>query len=274
MAARLAFHFLPGRSPLHRWDARCKVFALLLVTLGLLHATRPALLLGSGIVAVGFASCRLPLRSLLRDLKGWLVLLLIVFFFQAFSVGASGPNLFPWLPLTRDGIILGAITCWRLLLILSCGVLFTLTTKPRDLQYALVWLLQPLPFLPARRIALMTTLTMRLLPLTLDHLEEVTEAARSRLGHQQGRLLRRVKYLVLPLFRRSLIRADEMATALAARGYREDLKVRLPRIPALHLAALLVLGAAVGLFTFPGGELLGEFLSGSLEVVRTHLSNC
>jgi len=77
----------------------------------------------------------------------------------------------------------------------------------------------------------MVTLTIRLLPLIMDQREEVALAARSRLGNQHKNLLRKAKFLVLPLFHRSLIRADELALALAARGYREDRPVTLPRIP-------------------------------------------
>ena len=71
------------------------------------------------------------------------------------------------------------------------------------------------------------------------------EANRSRLSNQQPNLLRRIKFLALPLLRRSFMRADELACALAARGYREDLRVTLPTMPISHLAALAVLMAGV-----------------------------
>jgi len=35
--ARIALHYFPGNSPLHRWDARCKFFGLLMITATLLQ---------------------------------------------------------------------------------------------------------------------------------------------------------------------------------------------------------------------------------------------
>lgn len=241
MANRLAFHHLPGNSILHRWDTRCKVFALLIITFGLLDMTLSGLILFSAILIALLASAHLPLGALIRDLKGWFFLLMVIFLLQTLgSNSAISPPPLKWLPFTEEGILSAAMTCWRLLLILSYGLLFTITTKPRDLQHALICLLQPVPFLPAQRVALMVTLTIRLLPTTLDHLDEVFVANRARLGNQHRNLLRRIKYISIPLFRRSFLRADELACALAARGYQENQKLNLPHIPPSHLAALFL----------------------------------
>ena len=37
MAQRLALHYFPGHSLLHRWDGRCKFLALLMMTATLLQ---------------------------------------------------------------------------------------------------------------------------------------------------------------------------------------------------------------------------------------------
>lgn len=144
---------------------------------------------------------------------------------------------------------------------LCYGVLFTFVTRPRDLQNALIWFLKPFPFLPAQRISLMVTLTLRFLPLIMDQLEEVSLATRSRLGNQRKDLLRRAKFLVLPLFQRSLIRSDELALALAARGYREDRPVHLPPIPLAHLLALILVGLSVAACSPLASPYFGEALA-------------
>ncbi len=36
--ARIAFHYFPGNSSLHHWDARCKFFGLLMITATLLQS--------------------------------------------------------------------------------------------------------------------------------------------------------------------------------------------------------------------------------------------
>ena len=139
--------------------------------------------------------------------------------------------------------------CWRLGLILCYSVLFTFVTRPREVQDAVVWYLKPFPFLPARRIALMISLTIRFLPLILDRAEEVRAAERSRLGDLRKNPLLRARYFLLPVFRRSLLRANEMAVSLAARGYREDLPSDLPPLGGNHAAVLVVLAVAVLLGT-------------------------
>jgi len=245
VASRLVFHYFPGDSLLHRWDARCRFLGLALATFGLLHMNEKALLLFSMVLVGIMACCRLPVRALAHDLKSWAIFLVFIFLVQV--VGSPDPErtFLPWLPVSTSGLLAAALTCWRLGLMLCYGVLFTLVTKPRDLQDALIWFLKPFPFLPAQRIALMVTLTVRLLPLIMDQREEVALAARSRLGNQRKNLLHKAKFMVLPLFRRSLIRADELALALAARGYCEDRPVNLPQIPVSHLLALTLVGVSV-----------------------------
>jgi biotin transport system permease protein len=238
MAYRLVFHYFPGDSMLHRWDARCKFLGLALATFGLLQMNEMALVLFSMFFFAAVANCRLPLKPIAHDLKAWSLFLLFIFLVQALGYPDSGELLLTWLPVSEAGLHAAALTCWRLVLILCYGVLFTLVTKPRDLQNALIWFFKPFPFLPAQRIALMVTLTLRLLPLIMDQLEEVSLAVRSRLGNQGKGLLRKARFLVLPLFYRSLIRADELALALAARGYNENRPVFLPRIPLTHFLAL------------------------------------
>jgi biotin transport system permease protein len=260
MAYRLVFHYFPGDSVLHRWDARCKFVCLALMTCGLLQMNERALVVLSVLFVTTVATCRLPLKSIARDLKAWSLFLFLIFLVQALGhTGSGGEGALPaWFPFSEAGLYAAALTCWRLGLILCCGVLFTLVTKPRELRDALIWFLKPLPFLPAQRIALMVTLTLRLLPLIMDQLEEVSVATRSRLGNHRRGMLRKARALLLPLFSRSLVRADEMALALAARGYNEDRPIFLARIPLTHGLALGLVAVSVALCIPQASHLVQE----------------
>ena len=240
MAYGLALHYFPGNSLLHRWDARCKSLGILTVTFGLLHADRKVLLLFSLLLAGAFFLSRLPVKRFLRDLKGWRYFLVLIFFVKAlFSPGPRIPG-FEWLPVSEESVHQALLTCWRLALILGYGVLFSAVTRPRELRDAVTWFLTPFPFLPARRIGLMVSLTIHFLPMLMDQLSEVRLAFQSRLGNRRKNPFLRTKFLALPLLRRSLIRADEFAFALAARGYREDLPLHLPKVPCNHWLGLMV----------------------------------
>jgi len=239
MAQRIALHYFPGNSPLHRWDARCKFFGLLTITATLLQSKIPWLIVDSGILFGVLILSQLPLRQFLRDVRTWAIFLLILFLFQAFF--APGPRLsaFPWLPVSIDGLRLGSLTCWRIGLILGYAILFTAVTRPRELRDTLIWLLKPIPFLPERRIGLMVSLTLRFFSLILDQAEEVRLAHKARLGDENKNPFRKAKFLALPLLRRSFSRAEDVTIALVTRGFRDDLPLQLPKMPFPHLIPLL-----------------------------------
>jgi biotin transport system permease protein len=188
-----------------------------------------------------FVLSKLPLRQFFRDFRLWAALLLALFLFQAFFTPGPRPPAFGWLPVSHDGLRLGAFTCWRLGLILSYAILFTAITRPREIQGVLVWLLRPICFLPARRIGLMVSLTIHFFAIILDQAEEVRLAHNARLGDQNHNPFRRAKFLAFPLLRRSFSRAEDVTLALAARGFRDDLPLQLPRPPLSHLVPLLFL---------------------------------
>lgn len=249
--ARIALHYFPGNSPLHRWDARCKFFGLLMISVTLFQS-KIIWLAFDLILLIGLlVLSRLPLRQFFRDLWIWAIFLFILFLFQAFFTPGSRLPAFPWLPVSLEGIYLGSFTCWRLGLILGYAVLFTALTRPREIQDTLIWLLKPIPFLPERRVALMVSLTIRFFSIILDQAEEVRLAHKARLGDQNKNPFRRAKFLALPLLRRSISRAEDVTLALAARGYRDDLIPRLPKLPSPHLIPLIIfLGffVVIGLF--------------------------
>jgi len=249
--ARITLHYFPGNSLLHRWDARCKFFGLLMITATLLQSKITWLAFDSILLIGLLVLSRLPLRQFFRDFWIWAIFLFILFLFQAFFTPGSRLPAFPWLPVSLEGIYLGSFTCWRLGLILGYAVLFTSVTRPRQLQDAIVWLLKPVPFIPERRIGLMVSLTLRFFSIILDQAEEVRLAHKARLGDQNKNPFRKAKFLALPLLRRSFSRAEDVTLALAARGYRDDLPVQLPKLPISHLIPLLILfgfAAIIGWF--------------------------
>jgi energy-coupling factor transporter transmembrane protein EcfT len=82
MAQRLALHYFPGNSILHRWDARCKLMGLVMVAVTLLRTTLTWLVLDSIILLLLLLVSRLPVRLFLRDLRHWFLFLVVLFFFQ------------------------------------------------------------------------------------------------------------------------------------------------------------------------------------------------
>lgn len=247
--ARIALHYFPGNSPLHRWDARCKFFGLLMITATLLQSKVTWLTFDTILLIGVLLISRLPLRQFFRDFWIWVIFLLALFLFQAFFTPGPRLSFFSRLPVSQDGVRFGSLTCWRLALILGYAVLFTAITRPREVQDTLIWLLKPFPFLHGRRIGLMVSLTIRFFSIILDQAEEVHLAHKARLGDLKKNPVRKAKSLALPLLRRSFSRAEDVTLALAARGFRDDLPLQIPRLPFSHLIPLfLLLGSLVAIW--------------------------
>lgn len=245
----MILHHFPGNSPLHRWDGRCKCLALISVSIILFHVSIVCFSLHSLLLISLFFLARIPLRSLLRDLKFWGLWLLVLFLLQVLFSPGKPLSFLPWLPLSREGLGKGLLSTWRLGLLLGYALLFTAVTRPRELVEVLTWLARPFPFLPARRLAMMVSLALRFFSRFLDQAEEVRLALRARLGERIRNPIRRAKYRALPILRRSFLEVEETTYALMARGYREDLSPTLAPIPILHWIPLGLFWGAL-LFSF------------------------
>jgi biotin transport system permease protein len=241
MAQRLALHYFPGNSILHRWDARCKLMGLLMITATLIRTSWTWLVLDSIILLCLLLLSRLPVRSFLHDLRHWFLFLVVLFFFQVLFSAPSQARILPGIPVSAEGLRLGGLNCWRIGIILGYSVLFTAMTRPREIQDSLMWFLMPVPLIPARRIGFMVSLTLRFFSTILDQTEEVWLAHKARLGDQGRNPLRRIKFLGLPIIRRSFYRVEDVTLALLARGFREDLPLHLPGLKLCHLIPLLIL---------------------------------
>ena len=247
--ARIALHYFPGNSPLHRWDARCKFLGLLMITATLLQPKVTWLAFDSTLLLGLLILSRLPLKQFFRDFWIWAILLFTLFLFQALFTPGPRLSFFPRLPVSQDGVRLGGFTCWRLAVILGYAVLFTAITRPREVQDTLIWLLKPFPFLHGRRIGLMVSLTIRFFSIILDQAEEVRLAHRARLGDLKKNPVRKAKFLALPLIRRSFSHAEDVTLALVARGFRDDLPLQIQKLPFSHLIPLfLLLGSLVAIW--------------------------
>ena len=86
----------------------------------------------------------------------------------------------------------------------------------------------------------MVSLTLRFFSVVLDLAEEIRLANRARLGDRLRNPLRKAKFLVLPLFRRSFGRVEDVTLALVARGFHENVPVKLPSLKISHLLPLFV----------------------------------
>ena len=106
------------------------------------------------------------------------------------------------------------------------STILTLTTMPLSLTDAIEYLLRPLAAVkvPVHEIALMLSIALRFVPTLMDETEKIMNAQRARgIDFGEGNVYQQMKAIVpllIPLFVSSFNRAEELATAMEARGYK------------------------------------------------------
>jgi energy-coupling factor transport system permease protein len=114
----------------------------------------------------------------------------------------------------------------RLTLLVLISSLLTLTTSPIDLTGGLERLLGPAGRIgvPVHEIALMMSIALRFIPTLMEETDKIIKAQTARGANlTEGSLVRRARSLmpiVIPLFISAFRRAEELALAMEARGYR------------------------------------------------------
>lgn len=110
-------------------------------------------------------------------------------------------------------------------LVLFSGVLLN-TTEQREMASAITWLIYPLKYLkvPVNEIGLIITLGLRFIPTLFYETKIVLRAQASRgLSWYSGGFktkFKAINNMFLPLFVNNFNRADDIANAMAARGYK------------------------------------------------------
>ena len=163
-------------------------------------------------------------------LKGVRPLIWLIIFTVALQMlfTRGGTLYWSWgvLSLSSYGIQNGLFIFCRFVLIIFMSTLLTLTTPPLSMSDAIESLLNPLKrfHLPVHEIALMLSIALRFVPTLMDETEKIMNAQRARgVDFSDGNLIQKVKAIVpllIPLFVSSFNRAEDLATAMEARGYR------------------------------------------------------
>ncbi|OQX05444.1 MAG: hypothetical protein BWK80_52175 [Desulfobacteraceae bacterium IS3] len=152
---------------------------------------------------------------------------MLAFVFIARALSTPGKilteiRIFVTLTVTEQGVYDGTLVCWRLLLIVVLGLLFTSTTRTSEVKAAVEWLFSPFPFIPGKRLGTMIGLLMRFIPMILNQVKETADAQRARgVENRKNPLYRLVKF-VIPLMRRTFEDADKLILAMEARCYSEN----------------------------------------------------
>ncbi|MFH1154272.1 MAG: energy-coupling factor transporter transmembrane component T [Pseudomonadota bacterium] len=216
-----ALHYRTGTSLLHRLDVRCKLVCLCALSMGLVWAGLSALIAVTVMAAALMVNSKIHPVRVMADLK--LFFLLLGCIFVSRSLFTPGDSALHWwvFDITQQGLVQGGLVVWRFLLVMVLGLLFSATTRPSLVKGAAQWLITPLPFIPASRVALMAGLFMRFMPMLLGQFKDVALAQKARCGDLGRNPVKRMARIAVPMIRKTFQSADRLTLAMEARCFSE-----------------------------------------------------
>ena len=220
--------YLPGESFIHKLDPRTKILISLLFIVCLFIINK---FIGYTII-VGFLLAviliaKIPFRFIVNGLKPILLLVVFTAVLNVFMIKGTPETLlykFGFLSIYIEGLQTAVFMAIRLVLLIIGTSLLTLTTSPIELTDGIEKLLRPIGKEIAHELAMMMTIALRFIPTLIDETDKIMKAQKARgADFESGGIIQKAKSLVpllIPLFISSFRRADELAMAMEARGYR------------------------------------------------------
>lgn len=220
--------FVPGDSPVHRLDARIKILGFLILLGAVIAASGPwGYLFAGGVTAAAAVLTALPLRAVLGHVRRLWWFFILIFLMNALFFDAGDPLWSFWIfRLSMEGMLQGFKVIFRVLLAVILGRIFTASTPPAEITGALESLMRPLSLLglPADEAAMIIGVAVQFIPILQEEAWSIRNAQTARGARfESPRFTERaasVMPLVIPVFIAAFRRADELATAMEARGYR------------------------------------------------------
>ncbi|AZB41285.1 energy-coupling factor transporter transmembrane protein EcfT [Bacillus sp. FJAT-42376] len=219
--------YVPGHSFVHKLDPRAKLLLVFFFVFIVFLANNTITYTVLGLFTIFIVSLtKLPPRFLVSGLKPILWIILFTFILHIL-VTKQGPVLFQFsfISVHEEGLRQGIFISLRFLYLILITTLLTLTTTPIEVTDGMENLLHPFKKLglPVHELALMMSIALRFIPTLTDETDKIMKAQMARgVDFSSGPLTKRVQSIVpllVPLFISAFKRAEELATAMEARGY-------------------------------------------------------
>jgi len=252
--------YIPGESLIHRLDPRVKIGSTVAFSILILKGgTFTGVLISAFLIALMLLS-HLNVTDMARALRPVLFFFALLFFLHLlFTDGTPIPPFPPWrVTVTYEGLYRGAVTTWQFILLVLSASILTMTTSPAELVSGIERLLRPLKVVgvPSHDLAIMISVALRFLPTFLEEIDNIKTAQMARgANFKTGSFIRRTRAvisLLVPLVLRAFRRADELVTAMEARGYKRGPRTYMKELcmSRADYAAVLVMILMTCLYIF------------------------
>lgn len=221
--------YIPGNSLIHQLDSRTKLLATFYyIAIIFLANNWQSYLFVTAVTLLIIPLAKISLKFFIQGLLPVLFLLIFTVVIQVFfTTGGHVYFHWGWLSITSLGLVNAGFIFVRLVLIIFMSTLLTLTTPSLSLADAVESLLKSLAKIhfPVTEVALMLSIALRFVPTLLDQTTKTMNAQRARgVDFGSGGLFKQIRAIVplfIPLFVAAFTMADDLATAMEARGYRD-----------------------------------------------------
>ena len=252
--------YFPGSSLMHRLDPRVKLLlTIAIIVLIFFVHTYWGYLAILGMLLLAVACSRISIKFVLKGIKPMWFVILLTFVMNIFFLTGE-KILWQWgaIKIYQEGILKAIELAIRLILLVMCSTILTLTTSPKEITDALESLLRPLKVVrfPVHEMALMMSIALRFIPTLMEETDRIMKAQTARgASFDSGGLMEKAKGMIpilVPLFVSAFKRADELALAMEARCYHGgDNRTRM-KVFHVQLRDYLALLLFAGLCVFIG----------------------
>jgi energy-coupling factor transporter transmembrane protein EcfT len=244
--------YVPADTIIHRLDPRVKILSVVALSPLVFGAEGAQIALISGFLAGVIATARMTPKEAARALKPVAVFMAMIFLVHLlFTEGRPLVTFFPLPLVTREGLVQGINVTWQFIALVLAAAVLTRTTPPSGLVGGIERLLRPFRRIgiPSQDIAMMIAMGLRFMPMLLQEYDRLRMAQMARgadfSAGSLGERKQAVAALAVPLLLSAFRRADEIAVAMEARGYRRGERTTLRELAfsGCDLAAFASLAA-------------------------------
>ena len=227
--------YIPSDSFLHRQDDTIRLLSFILLFILIASSEGIAgYIVSFAVILIVYRMGKLSLMNTLRSMKRFNAFFITVFAMNAFFQPSDDPIFSFWfIVFSLRGIMLGFDMVLRVIFAVFLSAALTASSTPIAITDGIRTLLHPLSYLhiPVDEAASVLSIAISLIPIIAGESREIilSERARGVIPEDNGKAKARalsVAPLIIPLFLAAFRRAENLGTAMEARGYQSGGKSR------------------------------------------------
>ena len=227
--------YIPSDSFLHRQDDTTRLLSFILLFILIASSEGIAgYIVSFAVILIVYRMGKLSLMNTLRSMKRFNAFFITVFAMNAFFQPSDDPIFSFWfIVFSLRGIILGFDMVLRVIFAVFLSAALTASSTPIAITDGIRTLLHPLSYLhiPVDEAASVLSIAISLIPIIAGESREIilSERARGVIPEDNSKAKARalsVAPLIIPLFLAAFRRAENLGTAMEARGYQSGGKSR------------------------------------------------